>query len=316
MVTSHGCKPKPKPLPTLTSQPPSTGKTIVGPSQPAPPQPQHRPQSLRNKKLPDSLHRTSYIIHLDCTDPRYNMWQAMSEQYIYLCTKANLQNTGFKHHLITGHWSRPAMARRNFVHQFAGVLTFDQIRCTDNALKLVFNGTGQGIPCTGFTNIVFHGVPCRDVNGTFISQEDLLVEINSDLACHNRASLSNPRWMLNTIDVLKLSRTTASVVWAFYDKDKTGFDVIAHAQPCLFGRVVRVERYNARMSQCDRCLGLNHMVDKCHKPKAWLCCKICGKGHLTSSHKLNCPCMKTHHPGLECNCCNRLLESDLSDVPG
>ena len=108
--------------------------------------------------------------------------------------------------------------------------------------------------------------------------------------CQGRLILSPPRWPLPPSRIPS-SKTLSSVVWAFYDPDGTGYDLMRRSPPCLFGKFVKIIPFESRavLVQCSRCLRLCHSVERCRRPRSTIICGLCGGPHTHASHPYHCP---------------------------
>ena len=143
----------------------------------------------------------------------------------------------------------------------------------------------------------------RHEDGSLPSSAELERELARNPVCQGRVILVPPRWLLPPSRI-PLSKTMSSVVWAFYDPDNTGFELMKRSPPCMFGRFVRVAVFESRavLSQCSRCLRLGHEVSRCRKPRSTITCGLCGGPHTIASHPFHCPKAASKHKGNPCDC--------------
>ena len=143
----------------------------------------------------------------------------------------------------------------------------------------------------------------RHDDGSLPTSAELEHELTCNPICQGRLILSPPRWLLPPSRI-PLTKTLSSIVWAFYDPDNTGFELMRRSPPCMFGRFVKVAPFESRavLSQCSRCLRLSHEVARCHKPCSTITCPLCSGPHTAASHSFHYPLAASKHKGAQCNC--------------
>jgi hypothetical protein len=121
--------------------------------------------------------------------------------------------------------------------------------------------------------------------------------------CRGRKTLAQPRWLGSPARYVANGGHSGSVVWSFYDPDRTGLELICRSPPAIFGTYIRARKFTARpaLSQCDRCHRFGHLISDCPRPPSTVICYRCGGPHHSSNHTFHCRNQKAH-PGKTCSC--------------
>jgi hypothetical protein len=201
-----------------------------------------KPKPKPKPPTPEALKTTNYVIILDHSSPQTHLYRTKQTTYT-ICLQEALKCTHASICLLTRRWSNPTSARRNFILCFEGKLFFTDISKYNKILFDPFGGdVCRGVPSAGYASVIFNNVPCPRTNGIGPSPDTLLKEILNTRICANRLSLAEPRWLID-LSRLPPNKISSSIVWAFYDPDGSGLELMTRFPPSLFGQQTSAKKF-------------------------------------------------------------------------
>jgi hypothetical protein len=223
-----------------------------------------KPKPKPKPPIPKALKTTNYVIILDHSSPQTHLYRTEQMTYTIHLQEA-LKCAHASIHLLTGRWSNPTSACCNFILCFEGKSSFTDISKYNKILFEPFGGdVCRGVPSAGYASVIFNNVPCPHTNGYGPTPSTLLKEILNTCICTGRTSLAKPHWLIDP-SCLPPNKLSSSVVWAFYDPDGSGLELMIHRPPALFGQQTSAKKFipNPPFAQCDRYHCLGHIIERC-----------------------------------------------------
>ncbi|KAH9962493.1 hypothetical protein BGW80DRAFT_1463515 [Lactifluus volemus] len=201
--------------------------------------------------------------------------------------------------LLSGRWSARTA---NFVYVFAGNLPFSKVTQFSRFLLDPFPSASL-VPNHAWSRLIFNGVPCYDLDGTFYEDADLIAEIRKLPSLKTAHLTLAPRWLKPRDRILG---NYSSATFAFSDPDHLITDTLFKSPLAMFGKAITVRKFVNRppLTQCDRCWKLGHMANQpaCKLNQDTTRCYICGKSHNSVDHGAKCPHHKQHKDAGICDC--------------
>ena len=201
--------------------------------------------------------------------------------------------------LLSGRWS--SALNHNFVLTFAGKPTNDQVYKYRSVLTSPFGPGAALVPQLGYTHMMLHGVPLiRKLDGSPETSLTILRELQRNVVCNDLLFVVPPTWAIRNDS---LSKTHASVSFAFIDVDGSLTQRMICHPPSLFGATTKAEKSKPLplIKQCARCHALGHELKSCKESRNTTICPLCGSNHRAKDHHAKCP-RAPHHNSIMCNC--------------
>ena len=164
--------------------------------------------------------------------------------------------------LLSGRWS--SALNHNFVLTFAGKPTNDQVYKYRSVLTSPFGPGAALVPQLGYTRIMLHGVPLiRRQDGSPETSLNLLQELQCNVVCNDLLFVVPPTWAIRNDS---LTKTHASISFAFIDVDGSLTQRMIRHPPSLFGATTKAEKSKPLplIKQCTRCHALGHELKTCN----------------------------------------------------
>ncbi|KAH9979386.1 hypothetical protein BGW80DRAFT_1455101 [Lactifluus volemus] len=163
----------------------------------------------------------------------------------------------------------------NFVYVFAGNVPFSKVTQFSRFLLDPFPSASL-VPNHAWSRLIFNGVPCYDLDGTFYEDADLTAEIRKLPSLKTAHLTLAPRWLKPRDRILG---NYSSATFAFSDPDHLITNTLFNSPLAMFGKAITVCKFVNRppLTQCDRCWKLGHMANQpvCKLNQDTIRCYIC-----------------------------------------